>query len=124
MKWLQRIFSNSAPAGEKTSAQDQLVNLKWKLKTKWRETYGMGFSSILTAWTPSIPTVADGIVYFGAQDGDLYAVDSKTGQVKWKFWTYSLSGPASSPSAGRGISSADIRSVVCAACPLLDQAGW
>ena len=28
--------------------------------------------------------VADGVVYFGTNDGYLYAVDSQTGEEKWK----------------------------------------
>jgi outer membrane protein assembly factor BamB len=33
----------------------------------------------------SSPTVADGTVYFGNDDGDLYAVDADTGTERWKF---------------------------------------
>ena len=51
----------------------QLTELKWKFKTK-----GRVFSS---------PAIADGVVYFGSVDGNLYAVDIKTGQEKWKFKT-------------------------------------
>ncbi|HPL05588.1 MAG TPA: PQQ-binding-like beta-propeller repeat protein, partial [Bacteroidales bacterium] len=40
--------------------------------------------------------IADGVVYFGSFDGNLYAVDIKTGQEKWKFKTkyWVLSSPA------------------------------
>jgi outer membrane protein assembly factor BamB len=33
----------------------------------------------------SSPTVVDGTVYFGNDDGDLYAVDADTGAERWKF---------------------------------------
>lgn len=35
----------------------------------------------------STPAVADGVVYFGSHDGNLYAVDAATGALKWKFQT-------------------------------------
>lgn len=31
------------------------------------------------------PTVADGIVFFGSRDANLYALDAQTGQEKWRF---------------------------------------
>ncbi len=33
----------------------------------------------------SLPAVADGVVYFGAKDGNVYAVDAAGGQEKWHF---------------------------------------
>jgi outer membrane protein assembly factor BamB len=44
---------------------------KWRFKTGWE------------VWSP--PAVADGVVYFGSQDGYFYAVDAQAGQEKWKF---------------------------------------
>jgi outer membrane protein assembly factor BamB len=35
----------------------------------------------------SSPVVANGVVYFGSDDGHLYAVDAQTGQEKWRFKT-------------------------------------
>jgi outer membrane protein assembly factor BamB len=35
----------------------------------------------------SSPVVAQGAVYFGSGDGHLYALDAKTGELKWKFKT-------------------------------------
>jgi len=62
-----------------TKGVHQLTELKWKFKTEDKV-----FSS---------PAIADGVVYFGSNDGNLYAVDIKTGQEKWKFktesWVYS-----------------------------------
>ena len=35
----------------------------------------------------SSPVVASGVVYFGSGDGNLYALDATTGEVRWKFKT-------------------------------------
>ena len=35
----------------------------------------------------SSPVVANGVVYFGSGDGNLYALDSATGDLHWKFKT-------------------------------------
>lgn len=35
----------------------------------------------------SSPTLANGTVYFGSGDGNIYALVAKTGQLKWKFHT-------------------------------------
>ncbi len=35
----------------------------------------------------SSPVVANGAVYFGSGDGNLYALDAETGDVRWKFQT-------------------------------------
>ena len=35
----------------------------------------------------SSPTVANGVVYFGSGDGNVYALDAAGGQLKWKFQT-------------------------------------
>jgi len=35
----------------------------------------------------SSPVVADGMVYFGSGDGNLYALDAATGHLRWKFKT-------------------------------------
>ena len=51
----------------------KLMELVWKFKTE-----GKVFSS---------PAVSSGVVYFGSLDNRLYAVDTKTGQEKWRFRT-------------------------------------
>ena len=43
------------------------------------------------------PVWSDGIIYFGGDDGNIYAVDSKTGRQLWK---HATGGPA--PSTRRG----------------------
>jgi eukaryotic-like serine/threonine-protein kinase len=51
----------------------KVAQLKWKFTTM-----GMVISS---------PAVAQGVVYVGSTDGNLYAVDLETGVQKWKFET-------------------------------------
>ena len=36
---------------------------------------------------PSDPAVADGVVYFGAADGNMYALNAATGSQLWDFST-------------------------------------
>ncbi|HEY1547106.1 MAG TPA: PQQ-binding-like beta-propeller repeat protein, partial [Kofleriaceae bacterium] len=35
----------------------------------------------------SSPAISGGLVYFGSSDGDVYALDTKTGAQRWKFQT-------------------------------------
>jgi len=49
----------------------KLSGLKWKFKTE---------DSVLSS-----PAVAGGVVYFGSDDGGLYAVALKSGRKKWRF---------------------------------------
>ena len=60
----------------------ELHGVKWKFKTG-----GRVYSS---------PAVADGTVFVGSNDGNLYAVDAATGAQKWKFATQAriVSSPA------------------------------
>ena len=41
------------------------------------------------SWTTPFapPTVTEGTVYFGCTDGTLYALDAKTGKIRWRFRT-------------------------------------
>ncbi|MEE8354065.1 MAG: PQQ-binding-like beta-propeller repeat protein, partial [Dehalococcoidales bacterium] len=39
------------------------------------------------SWIESSPAVADGLVYFGSNDGYFYAVDAFTGEERWRFYT-------------------------------------
>ena len=50
--------------------------VKWRFKT----------GAVVEAWFSS-PTVAEGTVYFGADEGYLYAVEAVTGKEKWRFKT-------------------------------------
>src|SRR5579872_6211486 len=49
----------------------------------------------------SSPTVANGMVYVGSTDHQLYALDLTTGQPKWKFQTESSI--SSSPAVAGGV---------------------
>src|SRR6187402_2029403 len=64
------VFQNRVFKGEKYMP---LAGLKWAFKTN-----GKIFSS---------PIVHDGVVYIGSEDGNLYAIDEKTGKTHWKFKT-------------------------------------
>jgi eukaryotic-like serine/threonine-protein kinase len=49
----------------------------------------LGTSTAPTGWdyVQSSPVVADGLVYVGSLDGNVYAIDAKTGQVAWTYRT-------------------------------------
>jgi outer membrane protein assembly factor BamB len=49
----------------------------------------------------SSPAVADGLVYFGSGDGNLYALEAETGRLKWKFATKDV--VHSSPAVAGGV---------------------
>jgi outer membrane protein assembly factor BamB len=69
-----------------TDAPRQFNGVKWAFKTD--------------GWVLSSPAVAGGVVYFGSDDGNLYALETSTGATKWKF---STSGPVrSSPAVVAG----------------------
>ncbi len=53
----------------------------------------------------SSPTIADGAVYVGSDDGHVYAIDLKTGQLRWKFDTSAAAGPAATQPEARSPSS-------------------
>jgi outer membrane protein assembly factor BamB len=66
--------SNPAHTGVyNTTGVAQLTGVKWKFKTGGR--------------VLSSPAVADGTVYVGSEDKNLYAVDARTGEQRWKFAT-------------------------------------
>jgi polyvinyl alcohol dehydrogenase (cytochrome) len=54
-----------------------------KLKLKWT----LGFPDASVAWAP--PTVADGRVFVGSQNGTVYSLNAKTGCI---YWTFSANG--------------------------------
>jgi outer membrane protein assembly factor BamB len=65
----------------------ELHGVKWKLKTG-----GAIYSS---------PTIADGVLFVGSNDGKLYAVDAERGAIKW---TFAAKGRiASSPAVSNGL---------------------
>ncbi len=36
---------------------------------------------------PSSPAISGGVVYVGSEDGNVYALDAATGNLKWKYTT-------------------------------------
>ncbi len=50
----------------------------------------------------SSPAIADGVVYIGAGNGDLLAIDLESGKLRWKYATGNLLGE-SSPAVGGGL---------------------
>lgn len=66
-------FQTDANAISRDEAYRPLGNLKWSFKTG-----GKIFSS---------PIIRDGIAIFGSEDGNLYAVDIKSGRERWRFKT-------------------------------------
>lgn len=68
---------------------------KWKFTTEGDrhfETRGLGqprTQTLMDAWDmfQSSPVVAQGMVFFGCGDGNLYALDAVTGALRWEFST-------------------------------------
>jgi len=60
-----------------------------KFEAKNLHGYPSAAQTIPDAWDifTSSPAVAEGKVYFGSGDGNVYAVDAKTGLLQWKFPT-------------------------------------
>jgi len=71
--------------------------LKWQFKTAGEKRFtapGIHGATPRTETMPdpfdvflSSPVIAQGIVYFGSGDHHVYALDAKTGELKWKFAT-------------------------------------
>lgn len=69
-----------------TEGPRQFNGVKWAFKTE--------------GWVLSSPALSGGLVYFGSDDKNLYAIDASTGAEKWKF---STGGPVrSSPAVVAG----------------------
>jgi outer membrane protein assembly factor BamB len=62
------------------------------LGLKWSYTTGSGVESS--------PAVANGVVYFGSYDGNLYALSAGTGAL---LWSYTTGGGQSSPAVVNGV---------------------
>lgn len=72
-----------------SSGPEQLSGVKWSFKTD-----GPVVGS---------PVVADGVVFFGSTDGNLYAVDEETGKQRWKFKTAASRQVTSTPAVANGV---------------------
>ncbi|HTJ24266.1 MAG TPA: PQQ-binding-like beta-propeller repeat protein, partial [Gemmatimonadaceae bacterium] len=73
----------------------------------WRyDTEGVGLNSANFGFDrrsiQSSPSVGDGMVYIGARDGFLYALDERTGALRWKF-DHKVSWVNSSPAFAEGV---------------------
>ena len=49
------------------------------------------------------PAIANGAIYIGSTDGNVYAVDQETGKQKWKFKTFASRQVTSSPTIANGL---------------------
>lgn len=58
--------------------------IKWKAETKPSLVYTAPYSSTPQAGVETSPVLSQGIVYIGASDGYLYAIDQATGIIKDK----------------------------------------
>lgn len=63
--------------------------------------HGVKWSFHTSGEVTSSPAIAGGVVYFGSNDGKLYAVDAGTGAQRWKFATKSR--VTSSPAVSGGL---------------------
>src|SRR6185312_10211068 len=72
-----------------TAGPQQLTGTKWTFKTD---------GPIIGS-----PAIADGVVYIGSIDGNLYAVEQETGKQKWKFKTVASRQVTSSPTIANGL---------------------
>lgn len=76
-------------------------------RQRWRyDTEGAGLQSKQFGFdrrsVQSSPAVANGVVYVGARDGFLYAIDTNDGSLKWRF-DHKISWVNSSPAVANGI---------------------
>ena len=83
--------------------------LKWKFEIEraYQRPNLPKYSTYPVARVLSSPAVVDGVAYVGSDDLHLYAIDTETGQLKWRFLArpdeYQLAGPVqSSPTIGDG----------------------
>src|ERR1044072_5631874 len=72
-----------------TAGPQQLNGTKWTFKTD---------GPIIGS-----PAIADGVVYIGSIDGNMYAVDQETGKQKWKIKTFASRQVTSSPTIANGL---------------------
>ncbi|KPJ59607.1 MAG: hypothetical protein AMJ46_10315 [Latescibacteria bacterium DG_63] len=70
------VPSAEPPTQEPTRSPTSEIPRPITLSPKWRKTF--------RAAVTSSPTVAEGRVYFGCRDGNLYCLDAETGEEVWK----------------------------------------
>lgn len=94
--WMGTTISSGRPRGLGVdTTQDLLVTTAGGVLEAWPiGEKGYAWRPLLIPGVPSTaPALASGIVYFGATDGLLYAVDTASGTTLWE---YQLEGPVSS----------------------------
>ena len=72
-----------------TPGPQQLNGTKWTFKTD---------GPIIGS-----PAIANGVIYIGSTDGNVYALDQETGKQKWKFKTFASRQVTSSPTIANGL---------------------
>ena len=78
------VEDNTTPAGGHLVALDRNGSILWDFKT-------LKPSNPVDSGVSSSPTIgADGVIYFGCQDGKLYALDPVTRTKKWEFDTHAI----------------------------------
>jgi polyvinyl alcohol dehydrogenase (cytochrome) len=70
---------NAPASGRRSSKRSLAVDDLPKLKVKW----AFGFPETTAAW--SQPTISNGRVYVGSQNGFVYALDAERGCIVWSF---------------------------------------
>lgn len=75
--------------------------LRWRFDTEGRDLFSGDFGYDRRT-VQSSPAVVDGVVYVGARDGYLYAIDAASGRRRWSF-NHEISWVNSSPAVSGGI---------------------
>jgi outer membrane protein assembly factor BamB len=106
-----RVYSSPAVAGNAVfvGAQDGTLHAidrlsgrgLWHFETEGKKLRSQAFGFDRTT-IQSTPAVAGGVVYFGARDGWVYAVDAETGREKWRL-DHKVSWINSSPAISSGV---------------------
>ena len=94
----QEIIFGTADRGVFALDKSTLFN-KWKAETSPSLVYTAPYSSTPQAGVETSPVASQGVVYIGASDGYLYAIDQATGIIKEK---YNLGAPVFSTVAVSG----------------------
>ena len=90
--------SSVSPATAITTANGASLIVKWH----WQPPRSSGSPAL---HVDSSPTVADGSVYIGVEDGNVYALNESTGAVRWSRALDNCFSPGVTSAFGRGITS-------------------
>jgi outer membrane protein assembly factor BamB len=82
----QPLFrANPARTGFVAEGPEPPLELRWKFKTREGATEIESFPAVDDGLSGA--TALGGVVYVGAHDGRVYALDARTGRVRWEFAT-------------------------------------